>query len=126
MGDTSRSTSISPSSRNHLKDFVWISTRLGSSSEVPRVREKLILVFLPSFCSFTLTIKLITPINVVDAANRPHHRWSFFVNFLRIICKIFAQQQIIPQKHPCFEGIIRIIVQFTILPHFTQFVKRCI
>ena len=36
---------MSPVSRNHLKDLVWTSTRLGSSKGVLRVHEKLILVF---------------------------------------------------------------------------------
>ena len=60
MGEPSRNTSERPSLRNHSKDFVWISTRFGNS-RLNLERENDILVLLPSFCSFTLTIKSITP-----------------------------------------------------------------
>ena len=48
--------------KKRTQDFVWISTKLGSS-RLKREREKDILVFFPSFCSFTLTIKSFTPFN---------------------------------------------------------------
>ena len=84
IGDTSRSTSIRPSSINHLKDFVCTSTRSGISS-VDRVLEKLFLMFWPSLWSLTLIIKTITPFKVINSAaprnvpgflgvTRPHSR----------------------------------------------------
>ena len=110
MGDTSRRTSMRPSSRNHLNDFVWTSTRLGSS-RLKREREKDIRVFFPSFCSFTLTIKSITPFNEIFT------EWTksaYFIGSCHIRVAICAQKN----------ALLAIIMQFTIISLKKRLVKR--
>ena len=64
IGDTSRSTSRSPSSKNHLYDFFCTSMRLGISRVSP-ILAKLMRSVLPSIVGLTI-IEKITPFNKID------------------------------------------------------------